>query len=80
VGVADVGAICHLFGWRRTGVLFRQLAGHIAGRKAKARSEPDLGTASMAALQDYGDQHETSYEPLTAQLKTMLIWQERTTL
>ena len=67
------GAICHLFGWRRACVLFRQLDGHIAGQEPDGRSEPNPEIASMAALQDYNDQNQTTYKTMITQLKTMPV-------
>jgi len=68
------GAICLLFGWRRGCELFRQLDRHISGQKRDhwRNQKPEID--SLAALQDYNDDNETTYEMVVTQLQTMPVW------
>jgi hypothetical protein len=68
------GALCLLFGWRRACELFPQLDRHISGKKKvfALRKNPDID--SMAALQQYNDLHETTYERIVGRLRTMPVW------
>lgn len=72
------GAMCHLFGWRRACALFQQLDRHISGRKRSGWSGSNPEIASLIALQDYNDQDETTYDLIVTQLRTMPVWQGRT--
>ena len=68
------GAVCHLFGWKRAGELFVQLERHMLDRPARQRFEQRCAIASMAALQDHNDRHETTYEALIEQLRSAPVW------
>lgn len=59
------GAMCLLFGWKRACELFTQLAQHISGGP--------LEIDSLAALQDYNDDEQTTYEGVVAQLRSMPV-------
>ncbi|MFQ5804821.1 MAG: hypothetical protein ACE5I3_00050 [Phycisphaerae bacterium] len=68
------GAVCLLFGWRRACELFRQLDRHISGHKRDGwfNRKPEID--SLAALQDYNDDSETTYEMVVTQVQTMPVW------
>lgn len=68
------GALCYLFGWRRTGVLLGQIERHIRGRKRRYRYDQDPVIESMLALQDYNDRPDTTFETMITQLATMPVW------
>jgi hypothetical protein len=70
------GAVCLLFGWKRACELFRQLDRHISGQKRDQwlNRQPEID--SLAALQDYNDDSETTYEMIVTQLRTMPVWRE----
>jgi hypothetical protein len=72
------GGVCRLFGWRRACELFPQLDRHIFGRRLGRPSQwdqPSDSMTAMAALQDYNDQHDTTYQEVFERLKTMPVWQ-----
>jgi hypothetical protein len=68
------GAMCLLFGWRRACQLFCQLDRHISGQKRDGwfNRKPEID--SLAALQDYNDDNETTYEMVLRELRTMPVW------
>ncbi len=68
------GALCHLFGWRRTEVLLGQVERHISGSKRHYRYNEDPVIASMLALQSYNDRPDTTFDALRSQLETMPVW------
>lgn len=68
------GAMCRLFGWRRACQLFPQVDRHITGRKRPQVLGGNLEVDSMAALQDFNDGGETTYEKLIGLLKSMPVW------
>jgi hypothetical protein len=67
------GAMCLLFGWKRACELFAQLAQHISGGQPDSRgtSQPEID--SLAALQDYNDDEQTTYENVVTQLRSMPV-------
>ena len=69
------GALCRLFGWRRACELFRQLDRHIHGKRVTpAWPARDAEMDSMAALQDFNDGAETTFDVVRGQLETMPVW------
>jgi hypothetical protein len=68
------GAMCLLFGWRRACVLFRQFDRHIFGQKRDRWGNRQPEIDSLAALQDYNDDGETTYETVVMHLQTMPVW------
>jgi len=71
-----VGGVCHLFGWQRARKLFVQLQRHIFGRQ-KPHYNRDQEMAAMAALLDFNDASETSYEQVVATFERLPVWQGR---
>jgi hypothetical protein len=68
------GALCRLFGWRRASELFGQLDRHINGRHVVARrSARQTVFRSMAALQDFNDRGNTTFEMVRGQIETMPV-------
>ena len=74
-----VGGVCHLFGWQRARKLFVQLQRHICGRQ-KTHYNRDEEMAAMAALLDFNDASETSYEKVVATFEELPVWQGRPSL
>jgi hypothetical protein len=69
------GALCRLFGWRRACALFTQLERHISSQRGAARwPMRDTEIASMAALQDFNDRADTTFEMVRGQIETMPVW------
>jgi hypothetical protein len=70
------GALCRLFGWRRACVLFSQLDRHINGKRiSPGWPRRDSEMDAMAALQDFNDRVDTTFELLRERLETMPVWQ-----
>ncbi len=69
-----VGGICHLFGWHRACDLFGQVARHLLGPQ-KPHFNRDAQMAAMAALQDFNDKPETTYDMFMDALKGLPVWQ-----
>jgi hypothetical protein len=69
------GALCRLFGWRRACELFGQLDRHINGKRG-ATGWPDQNSEidSMAALQDFNDRADTTFEMMRERIETMPVW------
>lgn len=69
------GALCRLFGWQRARVLFRQIDRHIHGKRM-ARGWPPRDTEldAMAALQDFNDRADTTFEAVRERIETMPVW------
>jgi hypothetical protein len=69
------GALCRLFGWRRACVLFGQLHRHIHGKRiASSWPTRDAEIDAMAALQDFNDRVDTTFETLREHIETMPVW------
>jgi hypothetical protein len=68
-----VGGICHLFGWTRGRELFGQIHRHIGGRPGPRRGQ-DEAMAAMAALFDFNDSLDTTYDKVMATLQEMPVW------
>jgi len=69
------GALCRLFGWPRACVLFGQFDRHIHGRRTAWSWPPrDLELDAMAALQEFNDRAETTFEVMREQIGTMPVW------
>ncbi|MFQ5589917.1 MAG: hypothetical protein ACE5HE_02025 [Phycisphaerae bacterium] len=70
------GALCRLFGWRRACVLFGQLDRHIHGKRVRARwPGHDIDDMqAMAALQDFNDQADTTFQILRERIASMPVW------
>ena len=68
------GAMCLLFGWKRACTLFRQLDRHISGQKRDHWFNRNPEIDSLAALQDYNDDGETTHAEVVAKLRTMPVW------
>ncbi|UCC31169.1 MAG: hypothetical protein JSU86_02615 [Phycisphaerales bacterium] len=71
-----VGGVCHLFGWRRARELFGQLHRHISGRQ-RTHCDPNEDISAMAALFDFNDAFETTYEKVVATLEGLPVWRGR---
>lgn len=68
------GALCRLFGWRRTGVLFAQLERHITGKKAPYRYDSDPVISSMLVLQRHNDDPDVVFDTIREELESMPVW------
>ena len=69
------GALCHLFGWKRACVLFRQLERHLVGdRKSVKWPTPDPSIDAMRVLQDFNDKADTTFDLLRRRLENMPVW------
>ena len=68
-----VGGMCRLFGWRRACQLFGQMSRHIGGAQ-RTRFGQDEEMIAMAALFDFNDATDTTYEKVMAMLQDMPIW------
>ena len=69
------GALCRLFGWRRACELFRQLDRHINGKRVAAGwPVRDAEMDSMAALQEFNDGIETTFDLVRNQIETMPVY------
>lgn len=64
------GGVCRLFGWDRAIELFPLMEPHMTGRKHEPR-QTNPGIASMAALQDFNDSSDTSYDILLLRLQNL---------
>lgn len=71
-----VGGMCHLFGWRRARELFGQLHRHISGRQ-RTHCDPNEDITAMAALFDFNDAFDTTYEKVVATLEGLPVWRGR---
>ena len=70
------GALCRLFGWQRACVLFGQLDRHIHGKRVTIGwPAHDTEVGAMAALQDFNDRNDTTYDIVRRQIETMPVWQ-----
>jgi hypothetical protein len=68
------GAMCRLFGWRRACELFTQLDRHIRGRRPPPRWPLlDAHIRAMAALQDFNDRVDTTFEGVRSQIESMPV-------
>ena len=67
------GSVCFLFGWDRAQQLFVQLERHLLNGKRSGR-EPNVGIASMVALQEFNDRPETTHEMLLGRIRTIPVW------
>ena len=74
-----VGGMCRLFGWRRACQLFGQLSRHISGTQ-KTRFGQDEDMIAMAALFDFNDAADTTYEKVMSMLTDMPIWRGKSAL
>jgi hypothetical protein len=74
------GALCHLFGWERACELFRQVDRHIHGRQKTFESSSTPDMRSMAAIQDYNDNSETTYPIVVQLIQSMPVWDNRSAL
>lgn len=69
------GALCRLFGWRRACVLFGQFDRHIHGRRIAAGwPARDTEIDAMAALQEFNDRVDTTFEMVRERIATMPVW------
>jgi hypothetical protein len=71
-----VGGMCHLFGWSRARELFGQLNRHIAGRQRPSPNRDDEIVA-MAALFDFNDRGNTTFQRIVTVLEGMPVWHGR---
>ncbi|MCH7527071.1 MAG: hypothetical protein IID39_06520 [Planctomycetes bacterium] len=71
-----VGGLCHLFGWERASELFGQLHRHVVGWQ-KNRNGPVEEGRAMAALLDFNDAVDTTYESIVAMLEGIPAWRDR---
>jgi hypothetical protein len=70
------GGICHLFGWRRARELFGQLHRHIGGPQ-RLPYDRDEHISAMAALFDFNDAFDTTYEKVVGTLRDLQVWRGR---
>jgi hypothetical protein len=70
------GAVCHLFGWSRALQLFPQLDQHVHQTNCNPLNSDNPEIASMTALQDRNDDHETTFEKIIEWLRTMPVWSD----
>ena len=63
-----VGGMCRLFGWDRSCELFATVAQHVAGPRPE-HPHQDQGMRAMAAVQDFNDDPNTTYESVIAKLR-----------
>ena len=68
-----VGGMCHLFGWRRACQLFGQMHRHIGGPQRILHGQSE-DMVAMAALLDFNDAHDTTYEKVVAMIRGMPVW------
>jgi hypothetical protein len=67
------GAMCLLFGWQRACTLFRELDRHIIGQRREHHFRQNLDIVAMAALQDFNDLDETTYDEIAARVNSMPV-------
>jgi len=66
------GALCRLFGWQRACVLFGQLERHILGkRRTVGWPIHDTAVDAMAALQEFNDRADTTFDALRERIEAM---------
>lgn len=69
------GALCRLFGWRRACELFQQLDRHINGKRmVPGGPQREAEMDSMAALQDFNDGSETTFNLVRDRIETMPVY------
>jgi hypothetical protein len=69
------GALCRLFGWQRACVLFRQLDGHINGKRvAIGWPARDAEMDALGALQDFNDRVDMTFDMVRRRIETMPVW------
>lgn len=69
-----VGGMCRLFGWDRSCELFVVVAGNVAGARP-GDPDQDQGMRAMAAVQDFNDDPDTTYESVITKLRDIPISQ-----
>ena len=72
-----VGGMCHLFGWRRACELFAQMTRHVVGSPPGSRWSTDPQMLAMAALQDFNDRPDTTFELVVAKLREAPVWSRK---
>ena len=72
-----VGGMCRLFGWRRATQLFGQLERCI-GEQTPVAFGRDEDIAAMAALFDFNDASDTTYDKIVQALESMPVARGRT--
>lgn len=69
------GALCRLFGWERSRVLFEQLDRHVHGKRNTLGWPPrNVALDAMAALQEFNDRSETTFDLLRERIESMPVW------
>ncbi len=68
-----VGGMCFLFGWDRACKLFVQVAQQVTGLK-HGHATRDREMAAMAALQDFNDKRDTTYDLIMARLRDVRVY------
>jgi hypothetical protein len=69
-----VGALCHLFGWKRACQLFEPISRHISGRRHLHSPTQTQEIAAMSALFDYNDNDTTTFDEFVSQLQALPVW------
>lgn len=68
--------MCFLFGWERACKLFAQVGRHVAGLKQDQRLR-NRETAAMAALLDFNDKLDTTYDLVMERLRDVRVYSRR---
>jgi len=69
------GALFRLFGWERAATLYVQLDKHIHGKRRDFAWPPrDSELDAMAALQEFNDRADVTFELVRSRLESMPVW------
>lgn len=71
-----VGALCRLFGWQRACSLFGHVDRHVSGQRRAPNSRNEQ-IAAMAALLDFNDAADTTYDTVMGALRSLPVWRGR---